>query len=172
LAGLVDRIRFAFAAREAGDTVPVVTATAEEADNIRYIFALAEEDARPRSLIALLGDPQANVGEVLESVAAACRNNGEFPVAVMSELRPGLIAAVTVPVEFMPARRYLPVTAAEYERHLRRRWSLMMAKWEFAKHIEMGVAFEDFLTEQLDSAAVPAAGLTPEPAEREADRSS
>jgi hypothetical protein len=162
----------AIAARDAGDTVPLATDSTEEGDSIRYTFTLAEQDAKPRSLIALLGEPPPNVVEVLESVASACRASGEFPVAVMSELRPGLIATATVPIEFMPARRYLPVTAGEYERHLRRRWSLMMAKWEFAKHIEMGVGFDDFLIEQLDAASMPATGLTPARAQREAARSS
>jgi hypothetical protein len=172
LVRLVDRIRAAIGAREAGDVLPLATDSTEEGDSIRYTFALAEQNTKPRSLIALLGEPPANVAEVLESVASACRANGEVPVAVMSELRPGLIAAATVPIEFMPARRYLPVSAAEYERHLRRRWSLMMAKWEFAKHIEMGVAFDDFVTEQLDAASTPATGLTPGPAQRGAARSS
>lgn len=144
-------MRAAINARDSGVS-GASAAPAEEAGSIRYVLSLAVEDAKPRSLIAMLGDPPPNVGDILESVASACRANGEFPVAVMSELRPGLIAMATVPIEFMPTRRYLPVREDEYERHLRRRWSLMMAKWEFAKHLEMGVGFEDFLAKQLAGA--------------------
>jgi hypothetical protein len=148
-----------------GRVEPVAAAPEEEPDSLRYILVDAAEDARPRSLISVLGEPPPNVGEVLESVAFACRSRGEFPVAVMSELRPDLIAVSTVPIEFMPTRRYLPVRPDEYERHVRRRWSLMIAKWEFDNEIELGLGFEAFLAEQLSE---PAAD---EPAAREpADR--
>jgi hypothetical protein len=149
----LDRIRTLTVWRE--PTAGPPPAPSEQADSIRYAFAQPDQDALPRSLIGLLGEAPPNVGEVLESVATACRANGEFPVAVMSELRPGLIATATVPIEFMPARHYLPVEAGQYERHLRRRWSLMTAKWAFAKHVEMGLGFEDFLHEQLSASDPP-----------------
>jgi hypothetical protein len=156
----------AVAARETGAAVALAAAEADEPDSIRYAFAQPDQDARPRSLIALLGEVPANAGEVLESVAAACRADGEFPVAVMSELRPRLIATASLPIEFMPAHRYLPVAVGSYERHLRRRWSLMSAKWEFTKHIEVGLGFEEFLKQQLSAAAGSATAVTPVPAER------
>lgn len=117
------------------------------------MLACAIEDAKPRCLISMLGDMPANAGEVLEAVALACRGKGEFPVAVVSELRPDLIAASTVPIEFMPTRRYLPVRPHEYERHVRRRWALMIAKWEFARQIELSLEFEAFLAGQMHGIA-------------------
>jgi hypothetical protein len=136
-----------------GRVEPVAAAPEKEPDSLRYVLADATEDAKPRSLISLLGDPPPNIAEVLESVAFACRSRREFPVAVMSELRPDLIAVSTVPIEFMPTRRYLPVRADEYGRHVRRRWLLMMAKWDFAREVELGLGFEAFLAEQLSEPA-------------------
>jgi hypothetical protein len=149
---LFNRIGSALALVGPGVSPPLATASAEEPDSIRYVLACAIEDAKPRSLISVLGDAPPNIAEVLEAVALACRGNGEFPVAVMSELRPNLIALSTVPIEFMPTRRYLPVRADEYERHARRRWSLMIAKWEFTKQIELSLGFEAFLAEQMHAA--------------------
>src|SRR5262249_38641801 len=88
------------------DTTEAYTPVWQEHNSIRLNLALATEDAKPRSLISLLGEPPANIDEVLESVAVACRSRGEFPVAVMSELRPRLIATSTVPIEFIPTRRH------------------------------------------------------------------
>jgi len=124
----------------------------EDPDSIRYVLTSAVEDAKPRSLISALGSPPRGIGEVLESVAFTCRRNGEFPVAVMSELLPELIAVSTMPIEFLPTRRYLPVRTDEYERHIRRRWSLMIAKWQFAKQVELSIDLETFLATQLQEA--------------------
>jgi hypothetical protein len=159
---LFNRIRAAMASAGPSVAIPSETASNEEPGSIRYVLADAVEDAKPRSLISALGDPPSNLGEVLESVAFACRAKGEFPVVVVSELRPGLIAASTVPIEFMPTRQYLPVRPDEYERHVRRRWSLMIAKWEFAKQIELSLGFEAFLAEQMQGVpAEPAAQKQP-----------
>jgi hypothetical protein len=146
---LFNQIRTAMALVGPNTATPSAIASDEEPGSIRYVLADAIEDAKPRSLISALGDPPLNLGEMLESVAFACRRKGEFPVAVVSELRPGLIAASTVPIEFLPTRRYLPVRPDEYERHVRRRWSLMIAKWEFSKQIELLLSFEAFLAEQM-----------------------
>jgi hypothetical protein len=155
---LFNRIRAAMTLAGPSVAIPSETASNEEPGSIRYILADAIEDTKPRSLISALGDPLSNLGEVLESVAFACRTKGEFPVAVISELHPGLIAASTVLIEFMPTRRYLPVRPDEYERHVRRRWSLMIAKWEFTKQIDLSLDFEAFLAEQMYGVAAEPAG--------------
>jgi hypothetical protein len=124
-------------------------ATPETVDSIRLALTLEIEDAKPRTLISVLGEPPPKVGEMLESVAFACRAIGEFPVAIMSELRPELISASTMPIEFLPTREYLPVGAHEYHRHVRRRWSLIIGKWEVSKQIELALGFEAFLAAEV-----------------------
>ena len=108
------------------------------------------DDARPRTLISFLGALPENVAEILDATSEATRNRGEFPVAIMSELRPDLISGGAAPIEFLPARRHLPLLDADaYERYVRRRWSLVMAKWSFADQIELGASFDDFVAWQL-----------------------
>ena len=106
----------------------------------------------------------------LHSVAFACRLRGEYPVVVMSELRPDLIAVSTAPIEFIPTFRHLPFRADEYERYVQRRWSLMLAKWNFGKQIELNMSFDDFVADQLAAARIAQLTPTPLPATREADR--
>ena len=148
-------------ARLGDGAAAAVPAPGAETETIRYVLASAGEDARPRSLISMLGDLPPNAGEMIEAVAAACREQGEFPVAVLSDLRPDLIAASTLPIEFMPTRRYLPVRADEYERHVRRRWALLVAKWEFARQIELSPGFDAFLAAELHGVAAAPARLAP-----------
>jgi hypothetical protein len=133
-------------------TVPAVMPAA--AGSIRLALESQSEDAKPRTLISVLGELSPNVGEMLESVALACRVTGEFPVAIMSELRPELISVATMPIEFLPTRDYLPVEAHEYDRHVRRRWSLIIGKWEASKQIELGLGFEAFLAAELRKPSV------------------
>ena len=67
----------------------------------------------------------------------------------MSELKPDLIAVSTAPIEFIPTFRHLPSRPDEYERYVQRRWSLMLAKWNFSKQIELNMSFDDFVADQL-----------------------
>ena len=126
-----------------------VDATVDPAARIAYVLTDPVEEAKPRSLITFLGEPPDNIGEILTSVAFACRLSGEYPVVVMSELKPELIAVSTAPIEFIPTFRHLPMKADEYERYVQRRWSLMLAKWNFAKQIELNLSFDDFVAAQL-----------------------
>lgn len=128
-------------------TVPAAMSAA--AGSMRLALESPSEDAKPRTLISALGERSPNVGEMLESVALACRAIGEFPVAIMSELRPELISVATMPIEFLPTRDYLPVAAHEYDRYVRRRWSLIIGKWEASKQIELGLGFDAFLAAEL-----------------------
>lgn len=134
-------------------TVPAVMRPA--ANSMRLALESQNEDAKPRTLISVLGERSPNDGEMLESVAHACRTIGEFPVAVMSELRPELISVATMPIEFLPTRNYLPVEAHEYDRHVRRRWSLIIGKWEASKQIELALGFEAFLAAELRKPSMP-----------------
>jgi len=116
---------------------------------LRYVLTDPAKQAMPRMLISILGAAPASVGEIIQSVAAACRQRGEYPVAVLSELLPEIIAQSDIPIEFMPSRHYLPGDGEAYERYLRRRWSLMLAKWNFAGQIELQMSFDDFLAGEL-----------------------
>ncbi|GLS29169.1 hypothetical protein SAMN04488498_101715 [Mesorhizobium albiziae] len=121
----------------------------DPAAQLVYVLANPIDEAKPRCLITYLGVPTENVGEILNSVADACQLRGEYPVVVMSELRPDLIAVNMVPMEFIPTLRYLPFAPSEYEHYARRRWSLMLTKWNFLKQIELGMSFDDFIADQL-----------------------
>ena len=143
--GVIGRIRARLAKAES-------SAAADAADDpasIVYVLTDPVEEAKPRSLITFLGEPPENIGEILTSVAFACRLRGEYPVVVMSELKPDLIAVSTAPIEFIPTFRHLPSRPDEYERYVQRRWSLMLAKWNFGKQIELNVSFDDFVAAQL-----------------------
>lgn len=114
-----------------------------------YVLADPADEAKPRCLVSYLGEPPESIGEILNSVAVACQLRDEYPVVVMSELRPDLIAVNVVPMEFIPTRRHLPFAAGEYEHYVRRRWSLVLTKWNFSKQIELGKSFDDFVIDQL-----------------------
>lgn len=118
-------------------------------DDLVYVLADPADEAKPRSLISYLGEPPESIGDILNSVAVACQLRDEYPVVVMSELRPDLIAVNVVPMEFIPTRRHLPFAASEYEHYVRRRWALMLTKWNFLKQIELGMSFDDFIVDQL-----------------------
>ncbi len=114
----------------------------------------AEKETRPRILISLLGDTPPNIAEILDAVATACREAQEFPVIAMSELRPDLIAGTAAPIEFLPSRRHLRLLRDdEYQRYVRRRWALIMAKWNFASEIELSLTFDEFLAVQMAAPA-------------------
>lgn len=145
---IIDRVRD----RLLGAASHVPTADASGgADDIRYVLADAADEAKPRTLITFLGEPPANIAEILNSVAVACQLRGEYPIAAMSELRPDLIAVSPVPIEFLPTFDHLAVKADEYERYLHRRWSLLLAKWNISRQIDLYMAFEEFVDGQLAS---------------------
>jgi hypothetical protein len=148
---LFDRLRRGLPARSAFDLPPVTDNGAS--DTLRYVLADAAADARPRILISFLGALPKNIGEILESVAYSCRAKGEFPVAVVADLRPELMAVSATPIEFIPTRRHLFVLDAdEYQRFVRRRWSLIITKWNFASELTFGASFEAFIEAELTGA--------------------
>lgn len=122
------------------------------AASLRYVLADADVQALPRCLVSLLGNAPDNAGDVLDSVLTACRARQEFPVVVMSTLDPLLVAVTPAPIELMPPRAYLRVLDdAEYERYLRRRWGLLLAKWGFAAEIQLALAFDEFVEHELSA---------------------
>lgn len=148
---LIDRIRLnvPWPGQSAAATSPALPSPGKQ-EGIRYVLADEDNEARARTLISLLGDMPPNIAEVLDAVSSACRANEEFPVIIMSELRPDLIAVSTTPIEFLPSRRHLrQLRDDEYRRYLRRRWALVLAKWNFASEIELSLSFDDFLATQL-----------------------
>jgi hypothetical protein len=144
--GVIGRIRARLSKAASSGTAK---AAGDPAAQIVYVLTDPVEEAKPRSLITFLGDPPENIGEIITSVAFACRLRGEYPVVVMSELKPDLIAVSTAPIEFIPTFRHLPSRPDEYERYVQRRWSLMLAKWNFIKQIELNLSFDDFVADQL-----------------------
>jgi hypothetical protein len=153
---LVDRLR-ALGTRSDGAASDAAAQPEDPIVALRYVLTDPVKEAMPRTLISILGAAPGNVGEIILSVATACRQRGEYPVAVLSELLPEVIARSEIPIEFLPSRRYLPGDGAAYERYLRRRWSLMLAKWNFARQIELQLGFEEFLAEEMSGAARPSA---------------
>ncbi|MBB4275385.1 hypothetical protein [Rhizobium mongolense] len=127
---------------------------ADEEDSLLYVLQDPKEEARPRSIISVLGMMPANLPEILDTAVEACRANGEFPVVVLSELRPDLIAASSAPLEFLPTRSYLPSLSPEiYGRYARRRWSLILAKWDISSEITLSSTIDEFLADQLSADA-------------------
>ena len=149
---VIDRFR-ALRARASLDVASPVAEPDDPLVALRYVLTDPVKEAMPRTLISILGAAPASVGEIIQSVATACRQRGEYPVAVLSELLPEVIAQSDIPIEFIPSRRYLPGDGEAYQRYLRRRWSLMLAKWNFARQIELQMSFDDFLASELDDAS-------------------
>lgn len=151
-------------------TGAVPAAASDPAAQLAYVLANPADEAKPRTLVTFLGEVPQNIDEILEAVAAACRLRGEYPVALMTELKPDLIATCSMPIEFMPTRGHLPLPEDEYEDYVQRRWSLVLAKWNFVRQIELGASFEDFILDQGKLGRdLPAATLTSAPMPREED---
>ena len=144
---IIERIRAGLAAATPAGSG---AGAADDPDpGIRYVLADPVDEAKPRTLITFLGELPENIGEILNSVAVACQLRGEYPVAAMSELKPDLIAVSPVPIEFIPTSKHLPVKADEYERYVHRRWSLLLAKWNITKQIDLNMEFEEFVVGQI-----------------------
>ncbi|TCU24660.1 hypothetical protein EV130_106253 [Rhizobium azibense] len=127
---------------------------ADEEDSLLYVLQDPVEEAKARSLISVLGVMPANLREILDAAVEACRANGEFPVVVLSELRPDLTAASSAPLEFLPTRGYLPSLSPEiYGRYARRRWSLILAKWDISSEIALSSTIDEFLADQVGADA-------------------
>ncbi|MCG5479400.1 MAG: hypothetical protein KK478_10070 [Ensifer alkalisoli] len=123
---------------------------AAEETSLNYVFNDATLQAKPRSLISVLGTIPANLAEILDTAVQACRTDGELPVVVLSELRLDLMAARSAPLEFIPTRRHLPsVPEVSYGRYVRRRWSLIMAKWDVSQEIALSLSIDEFLAAQI-----------------------
>ncbi len=146
---IVERIGRLLRFGRSKDAVRIVDPAAA-GDSLQYVLRDPIDEAKPRSLISVLGAMPDNLAEILDTAVEACRANGEFPVIVLSELRPDLTAASSAPLEFVPTRSHLPSLSPEiYGRYSRRRWSLIIAKWDIASEITISSTIEEFLADQL-----------------------
>lgn len=147
--GIVDGARWYFSLVRPKPNTSLIDGTAEET-SVNYVFNDATLQAKPRSLISVLGTMPANLAEVLDTAVQACRANAELPVVVLSELRLDLMAARSAPLEFIPTRRHLPSLPQEsYGRYVRQRWSLIMTKWDISHEIALSLTIDEFLAEQV-----------------------
>jgi uncharacterized HAD superfamily protein/hypoxanthine phosphoribosyltransferase len=125
----------------------------DSAPDISYVLIDANDQAKPRTLISYLGPVTENVGEVIRSVRQACLLRSEYPVIVLSELRPDIMTSSEAPVEFLPEMRHVPALKAdEYERYLRRRWSLILEKWKIEREVTLASSLDEFLALQRQAA--------------------
>lgn len=118
----------------------------DSAPDIGYVLIDPKDQEKPRTLISYLGPMAENAADVIESVRQACLLRSEFPVVVLSELRPDLMTSSEAPVEFLPGARHLPglTGSDQYERYVRRRWELILEKWKIEKEIALTLSVEEF----------------------------
>lgn len=125
----------------------------DSAPDISYVLIDPNDQAKPRTLISYLGPMTENIAEVIESVRQACLLKGEFPVIILSELRPELMTSIEAPVEFLPEMRHVPALKADqYERYLKRRWALVLEKWKIEREVTLASSLDEFLTAQAEAA--------------------
>ncbi len=122
----------------------------DEENSLHYLLHDPTLEAKPRTLISILGTMPENLVEILEAAVRVCRANAEFPIVVLSELRVDLMAARCAPIEFIPTRRHLPPIPSEnYGRYVRQRWSLIMAKWDISNEIALSSSIDEFIADQI-----------------------
>lgn len=109
---------------------------------------------RPRTLISLLGPVPAAQEAAVLAVAAKVAASGRRPVLCGSGLSLGVLVDGTFAVELLPRRSDLAVLSdAEYAAYLRRRWDILLAKWQITEEICLGQDFAGFLSAQTTLAA-------------------
>lgn len=144
-----DRASAFFAKRASSDTADQASLdqrVEDSAPDIGYVLIDPKDQAKPRTLISYLGPMAENAADVIESVRHACLLRSEFPVVVLSELRPDLMTSSEAPVEFLPGAQHLPSLARseQYERYIKRRWELILEKWKIEKEIVLTMNIDEF----------------------------
>jgi hypothetical protein len=138
-------------ARLRGTGVDVVPATAAPepaaaSSGLRLAFADPGRDGLPRCLVSLLGPLPGDADRLLGGIVRGCRDNGDLPVVVLSELRPDLAVRLDGPVDFVPSRHHLRLLDdGAYRRYATRRWETLLAKWSCVREIQLGLGFDDFI---------------------------
>ena len=121
----------------------------DSAPDIGYVLIDPDSQSRPRTLVSYLGPMSENVVDVIGSVREACVRRSEFPIVVVSELRPDLMSSYGVPVEFLPTLRHLPTLKFDhYQRYVEQRWALMLEKWKIERQVTLGANLHEFVGEQ------------------------
>lgn len=123
---------------------------AEPAPNlVRYVDSDPRSRPAVRVLISALGPSVPNREDQIRTVAAATLAGGQQPVVVATHLSTTFLVAEQFPVEILPLRSDLKALSdAEYDAYLRRRWTLILAKWAIAEEIDLGAELDAFLADQ------------------------
>lgn len=106
--------------------------------------------SQSRVLISALGAAVPNREDQLLGVAAAIVAGGQRPVLAATHLSTAFLVAQRHPVEIVPMRADLhALSDSEYASYLRRRWTLILAKWAITEAIDLGLEFDLFLADQI-----------------------
>ena len=126
---------------------------------IGYVLEAEGPVAVDRVLISFLGPVEPSREAQIEAAARAVETDGRQPVIVVNDLPIPYLIASRRPVELLPTRGQLGVlSGAEYEAYLRRRWTILRAKWAIRRDIVLGETLEIFLASQLGVAVSKGCG--------------
>lgn len=146
---LWDRASAFIAGRTAPDAAAAVSLddrVEDTAPEIGYVLIDPTVQARPRTLVSYLGPMADNAEEVIESVRQICLSRSEFPVVVLSQLRPELMSSSEAPVEFVPEMQDVTTLAPDqYTRYVKRRWALILEKWKIEREVTLAASLDEFL---------------------------
>jgi hypothetical protein len=110
----------------------------------------------PRCLITALGAGLPNREALLASVVRRIKGQDKRPVVCATGLSLPFLVDAPVAIELLPCRQDLRVlTDAEYAAYLRRRWDIVLAKWQVEEVIALGAEFDEFLAAELDVKSGP-----------------
>ena len=117
---------------------------------ITYIDHNPGDRPSSRVLVSALGETLESRDIQLRTIGAAIKAGGQQPVLVGTHLSSTFLVDAAHPVELLPMRDDLKVlTIAEYESYVRRRWELILAKWDIDEAIDLGQDFGEFLADQI-----------------------
>lgn len=124
-------------------------AAVKEPYSIRLAFSDAAADGQARCLISFLGPLEEHGADMIDAAVESARDAGQVPVAVICELRPDLATTRDYPIDFLPMRAHVPILDRwSYDRYVRRRWDIMLLKWDCSHHIQLGVDLDEFIAAQ------------------------
>jgi uncharacterized HAD superfamily protein/adenine/guanine phosphoribosyltransferase-like PRPP-binding protein len=128
------------------NTVSLDDKVQDSAPDIGYVLIDPHTQSQPRTLVSCLGPIGENVADVIGSVSEACLRRSEFPVVLMSELRPELMKSFGAPVEFLPTLKHVRALKLDhYQRYVKQRWALILEKWKIKRQITLGASLDEFL---------------------------
>jgi uncharacterized HAD superfamily protein len=140
------------ATSDTADTASLDEKVEDSAPDISYVLIDPNDQSKPRTLISYLGPLAENAVEVIDSVRQACLLRSEFPIVVLSELRPDLMSSSEAPVEFLPRMQHVAALKSDqYERYLKRRWALILEKWKIEREVTLASNLDEFLATQAQA---------------------